>query len=369
MTTMISKATEANRARCYNCPDRHERYCSIDAAPATWHAAAGNCPKGRYATSPSAPKVATPEPPKLERTTPEPPKPATPVIHRRVKIDVPTATGGNCSLLPLPEHGGEFLMLWRPDFTQVHACRLDFGYRVIPGTHVDLDMVQKEDPRVIRRGSEIIATMSFHGLPATLPRMELWSITSTSPIVAAPVYCLDDPGIPSYRPRCEKNWMPWVHGGNLYFTYSIQPHRILRAEFRNGGRVEVAYATDWQAPHWRREWGQEFRGSTPPVQLPDGTWLSTFHTVTRDGYRHAFFRYSGEPPFKVFAVSRRHVLSPADATGRNWRQRNDPRRRCIFLMSMQIEGDLVRLAGGDNDCASVVLEMSLCQILEDMVNV
>ena len=118
---------------------------------------------------------------------------------------------------------------------------------------------------------------------------------------------------------------------------------------------------DWVPP---RGWSTDLRGSTPPAQLPDGTWLGTFHTHSlKHEYHTGFYRFSPRQPWLVLGASRTPVWGPEDSRiQKPWRY-GIPN---YFPMSLQVEGDLVRVAAGIAGTQVVVDHLSLDDILKDM---
>jgi predicted O-methyltransferase YrrM/predicted GH43/DUF377 family glycosyl hydrolase len=108
------------------------------------------------------------------------------------------------------------------------------------------------------------------------------------------------------RNDLEKNWVFFQHGGSLFASYSLAPHRVLSID---GERCRTEYVTDTRAT-WH---GGEMRGGASPV-LVDGVWHSFFHSsqVVAGEVEYwtgcALFRDS--PPFRIEAVTDRPILRP-----------------------------------------------------------
>jgi hypothetical protein len=92
----------------------------------------------------------------------------------------------------------------------------------------------------------------------------------------------------------EKNWIPWSLGRRLFLIYSYDPFVVVRVDPRSG-RTWPAAA---QIPHAR---AVRFRGSTPPVRIPEapGRWVLLVHEVARheheNVYAHRFVEIDESP--------------------------------------------------------------------------
>mgnify|MGYP001181783391 CR=1 FL=1 len=68
----------------------------------------------------------------------------------------------------------------------------------------------------------------------------------------------------------EKNWMLWVHEGQLYVSYSLCPHRVLRCDDRDG-RCVFAYET--RMPSCKKR----LRGSSQWVKVDGDSLVGVAH--------------------------------------------------------------------------------------------
>ena len=144
----------------------------------------------------------------------------------------------------------------------------------------------------------------------------------------------------------EKNWVPFEINGTLYFSYSLDPHMVLRVPPEALATAEAA-AAGATADAWTRpveviaelvsvtrfEESPEadaeelspidaiaaslqgnvpsrpdMRGGTPPVRLGKNRFLAVMHTVVRQRGRSMYaasaYIFSAHPPFAIEAVSR-----------------------------------------------------------------
>jgi hypothetical protein len=276
------------------------------------------------------------------------------LIREWHRLELPDLYGFNACLSPTTKG---YVAVYRAPQNALTACTLDHEYRAT-SDGVRLGMQDLIDARLIHYDSRLWLSSCF--IPGDCT--DLRPLDAKALIVGRAIRfdtILDWPG---YQKGIEKNWSPWVQGGQLFYSHWPKPHRVLRVDFPNeAARLVAEY--HWKAPNWRADlWGDEFRGNGPAVSLGDGTFLSTFHTIHGDGYYNGFYRFEGVPPFRVVGVSSEPYLTPGDATGR-------PTNRggCIFVVGMQIEDGLVRISGGDNDHSSVVCHLFLNDVLEALV--
>jgi len=107
-----------------------------------------------------------------------------------------------------------------------------------------------------------------------------------------------DPG------RREKNWMPFVHRGELHYVYSCGPTVIFRYDPATERVVPAARSA---AP----DFAMAFRGGSQGVPLADGGYLFVIHEMYHRGgirsYLHRFIRIG--PDLALDAVSRPFTLT------------------------------------------------------------
>jgi hypothetical protein len=153
------------------------------------------------------------------------------------------------------------------------------------------------------------------------------------------------------RQRCEKNWIPFSHGGCLYFVYSLEPHRILLYD-ESFEAVRLEHETTCGG-------NPTLRLSTTPVLLGDGRFLSTWHTPE---YDFGFYTFRAQPPFDVLQIGRT-ILTAKDSTGKNVRGN---KHQCIFLQSMALSEDRLVLYGGNNDHSVIRVTLPLAEALTSL---
>lgn len=275
----------------------------------------------------------------------------------------------NGSILP---YGKGYLLAYRDDTEwRIQSVHLDRDFRVqTPVTSMGLYM--NTDPRLFYWQGRIWMTTSYCGGPGPA-QIEAW------PMTPEPALNVDDDWLyqkggynfkftkvhdfPGYQTRAEKNWAPFLYRNHLHYVYSFHPHRILRVSFRDKS-VSLVATTQFEPLPIRPRDVTEVRLSTQPVMLADGSYLSTYHYRGRwfPEYYSGFYRFEGEPPWKVIDMSPAPVFTPGMA--HNTDQRYP--MACVFLSSMVIEDDVVRISGGVNDTTVPIFTLSLKEILASL---
>ena len=163
---------------------------------------------------------------------------------------------------------------------------------------------------------------------------------------------LDGPEVTSVLPlagpkpgRAEKNWMPFVHDGELHFVYSCAPMIVLRCDHRTG---RLTMASETRSP----ELASSLRGGSQGLALErDGGYLFIVHGLDRTGgkaiYSHRFIRI--DPELRLSAISR-----PFTFTG----------ERIEFCSGAAIQGSDLVVSFGVGDAAAFLAIMPLVDTLD-----
>src|SRR5205823_793753 len=128
-------------------------------------------------------------------------------------------------------------------------------------------------------------------------------------------------GVP--RERYQKNWLFWMRNGKLHLLYKSNPWFV--AVFGDSWERPVAHVQPGV------EWGYgEIRGGTTPILLPDGNYITFFHSSLpwRGNYRRYYMgavTFAAEPPFAPVAITREPLLTASQRDV--WAQRKPA---CIF---------------------------------------
>jgi hypothetical protein len=300
--------------------------------------------------------------------------------------------GFNGSMLDL---GDKFAMVYRDDgptrpdgkddnVLRLRSCFVGHDYRV--SNDRGPLITDNIDPRLFMWRDNLYMLTRWVEYPRVRDwRMELWPLQVAKSIPDGAVvdfgvypdkrhFIFKDitgwPGGYHYKPKSEANWAPFVEDGALYFVHYPRPHRILQLDDDPPGpksvygRLRWITETDWTPPPG---WLPDLRGSTPPIQLQDGTWLSTFHDHdASQTYRVGFYRFATGKPWRVVSASRSPVYDLKDAiVKRPWRY-NVPN---VFPLSLHLHGDLLRVAAGISGVQQVVDHFSLKDVMADMATV
>jgi hypothetical protein len=281
--------------------------------------------------------------------------------------------GFNGALLPMNDKVKRFALVYRDDGkVTIHggdtkglglrSCYLNNDYRVVSEDRA-MSIPQNIDPRLIWWKDKPYMLSRYIGQRW---RIELWPLEITDDKIDVfdgwPHWPFDKIGNwPGYTMPHEVNWTPFVEDDKLFIVHYPRPHRILRVY--DDGRIDRVTELDWCLP---KGWLTDIRGSTPPVDLHDGTWLGTFHSHSpKHAYHTGFYRFKAHQPWLVISASRTPVYGPEDTQDapKPWRYWIAN----VFPSSMQIEGDLVRLCSGLSGVQVAIDHFSLKDILEDMV--
>jgi hypothetical protein len=232
------------------------------------------------------------------------------------------------------------------------------------GEQRDLGVWRNEDPRVVCHENRVYLSTTFSWYKAQT-RVELRELgfLPDGTVLNRRFQLFDHiANWPEYtKPPFEKNWVPFSHDENLYYIYSLSPHRVLRVDLKTEA-VSLAYTTETPASKWQSDC--HLRLNAPPVLLPNGNYLSTYHVNNRRKYYTGFYEFEGKPPFSVLRMSSEPELWPDDC--REIRRKD--KLRCVFIVSMQVDKtrNIIRLTGGDSDMSVVVLEKSLPLVMQSL---
>jgi predicted GH43/DUF377 family glycosyl hydrolase len=148
----------------------------------------------------------------------------------------------------------------------------------------------------------------------------------------------------------------------------VCPHQIYEVDWTGQKKSNLIYETFWENSWFVKE---NLRGNTNAVMLPDGNFLATFHTVTRiknlHYYDNGFYIFECKPPFTVTHISEKTYLRAEDATEPHYRKAGII--LCTFPLGMIFEKDKIIISYGDNDSCVKILESSLNDVMDIMVNV
>ena len=202
-----------------------------------------------------------------------------------------------------------------------------------------------------------------------------------------------------------KNWLPFVHFGELFLEYAIEPRVVLRVDAHTGRCVLVGVAneapddaadscTDPPAAAKRAEGldGGAFAsfpplarltatygrvsGGAPPVHVPaHRAYIGLAHVkaskdqphllgTSQMRYRHLFYAFDDTPPFAVRAAGTPFVL-PEPPTERGGRA-GTPTVQFAAGMVLTSEGEELLISYSVRDCGARVARVRLDEVLRDV---
>lgn len=283
-------------------------------------------------------------------------------VERTHKIPLPHGCF-NAGMAP-DQDPAKFILAFRPDEYSFSICRVYRHSMQLAGPAVTMGITNCADPRLIwlPNGKLLVVYSSYNDdrqTPMECMRGGLVidpDVHPTQFITPIEPFRISPP-----TPARQKNWMPFVHEGELYFVANVKPHIIYKWLGPDQEAVQV-YENDWVSPWFLPEFK---RGNTNIVQLDDGNYLGTFHTVQRSGEMHHYdngcYLFEGKPPFKVLRCSRRCYLPAEAAIEPHFRKKF--RITVCFPVGMIRDGEKLLISFGDNDSAVKIAETTVAKML------
>jgi predicted GH43/DUF377 family glycosyl hydrolase len=286
---------------------------------------------------------------------------------------VPSPRNYNASII---EFDGARLMAYRSHRMDQNGrcgiviCELDAKWHAKRNTWLNLPeqirsvMVHHEDPRLfIFRGRLHVAftETQFHGNRPYTCVMKYARLRRTRGRLAIervfwPRYGRNDGS------HQEKNWQFFEAApGRLHVIYEAAPHTVF--EIGPDGETVVDVTID-KASRVRWPWGT-IRGGTPPIRLPDGSWLTIFHSSSPHPFPPHWRRYYAgaytflpEPPYTITSISQKPILTGSEEDGHAYDPRNVDSWKpfVVFPSGAIVKGGSIFVSYGVNDHLSVVGE-------------
>lgn len=261
------------------------------------------------------------------------------------------------------ENNKGFIMVLRPNEFAFSICRL-YSDLQIATPPIDLGITNCADPRLVwlPDGRLMMIYSSFDHDPTFNTECMRGAIVYDPKVhptqFIAPVQAFR---ISPPEHSRQKNWMPFVHEGTLYLISNVKPHTIWRWDGPEQPAVKV-HETDWVSPWFSNEF---FRGNTNAVQLDDGNFLCTFHTVMVERIMHFYdngaYVFEGKPPFRVIRAGRRCYLPAEAAVEPHFRK--EFRITVCFPVGMVRDGEKLLISYGDNDSSVKIGETTVAKML------
>ena len=272
------------------------------------------------------------------------------------RLDLPEAGSFNASILDL---GDRLLMVNRPNELELVACFMDRQHEIDRGSFVKLPLLKVADPRLtLMPDNRVLLSYSRYFHSVTLEHIAGSVIMdlnkSRDEIKLTESYRVS----PKSLTQRQKNWMPFVHDGAIYFVASVSPHEVYEFKPNTHGEATRAFTCKW-APRWL--YPSTMRGNTNACLMEDGNFLCTFHTATDIRgtlhYDNGFYMFEGKPPFRPIDCSRVTYLPAESAVEPHFRKAGII--RCNFPCGMIVDGDRVTISYGDNDSCVKIMETTI----------
>lgn len=290
----------------------------------------------------------------------------TTIPSKIIRLDLPESGSFNAGILDL---GNKILCVYRPNEYEFVACFLNYEYKVIDDFYYKFKMYGVTDPRIIRTPDNKV--LMSYSMRFDKQNNESIAGTIIMDLSKSDIEIFEDKTIrisPKEIVGRQKNWMPFVHEKKLYFIANIHPHEIYEVHTESIIKSQKKYITSFEKK-WFMQTG--LRGNTNAVLLPNGNYLTTFHTVARDRnlhyYDNGFYIFEGKPPFKITHMSEKTYLKAEDATEPHYRKSG--LILCAFPVGMILKENKVVISYGDNDSCVKILESSLDDVMSMMVEV
>jgi len=289
-----------------------------------------------------------------------------------------TKVNGNFHRLETPEEGSfnagivrydknKLICVYRPDEQSFIGCYLDNDYNILKDSYYSFNIKNCADPRLLwTKDGRLLMTYAYidnfefdkeyiRGTVIMEDRLSGKFVEDLSFRISPP----------DLKGR-QKNWMPFNHNNKIYLISSVCPHEIY--EFVDVNTCNKVYSTKWSNP-WKIK--ENLRGSTNAVKLPDGNYLSTFHTSMRHKnkfyYDNGCYLFSGKPPFNVLKCSIRTYLPAEAACEPPFRKASEI--VCNFPVGMIYENNKVIISYGDSDSVVKIVDYKIEDLLSTMVDV
>lgn len=234
---------------------------------------------------------------------------------------------------------------------------------------------KKQDPRLIVIDNRLYMVLNNVIKGAVSPEVRRMFITEvhydgkrfyTDPLEG--FFCYDG----EREQRWEKNWAPFEYNGELLWSYSQTPHRILRPVFGAGECEEVAISKC--KPNW--PWGT-IRGGTQ-AYIDGDKYLSFFHSsinlatvhskgVVMPHYVMGAYTFSSTPPFEITHISPEPIVGKGFYSGpayKTWKP-----LRVVFPGGFVFDDDYIWLVFGKQDHETWITKLDKRKLLDSLVPV
>jgi predicted GH43/DUF377 family glycosyl hydrolase len=278
----------------------------------------------------------------------------------------------NAGLVAVP-NSDQLVCVYRADEHSFVACLLDKDLKILPGS-TPLGITNCADPRLLWIGPELLMVYSSYDTGSfkneCIRGAVIARLGDYLPGVQQQVFFKKPSPFRISMPGevRQKNWTPFLLHNTIFLTASIKPHLVY--ELRGPGRfAQPCSESEWDAPWFNTEF---FRGNTNPVQLDDGNFLGTFHTVVKDGRMHYYdngcYVFEGKPPFKVLRCGNRTIL-PAEAAVEPHFRKSGLIKVCFPVGMVRRGPEELLISYGDNDSSVKILKTTIAEMLATTVEI
>ena len=214
-----------------------------------------------------------------------------------------------------------------------------------------------EDPRLIVHNGALLVLFNRNVPRQQTRRMQLAQLLPPNPQTSHfTVKWVKQLEWADHMRTIEKNWTPFVQGGQLHFIYQSNPPVVLSAHEAQLSNNEPTLQVDLNVKHTDEVmWGYgEIRGGTPAVYDEElNSFVSVFHSSTdamtakREGkyYVMGLYTFSATPPYAIEQVA------PLPMVGPNFYAYPPLKQNIVFPQGMLIEGNLIHVSYGKDDNA------------------
>jgi len=168
--------------------------------------------------------------------------------------------------------------------------------------------------------------------------------------------------VPGMTP-CEKNWQPFEHEGELFFSQWIMPnHKVIRCNIssfacEDAFNSSTSLGLDGLPGSMQTE---KIHGSTPYVELDSNHLLAAahIHDESLKHYWHMFYAIQRKPPFAIVASTRWfQFLAPDGYQDAEW-------TGIQFAGGLMRTGDDLLVSYGIGDCFSQALKLPVSDVVK-----
>lgn len=233
----------------------------------------------------------------------------------------------------LTNRSRNFLLRWSPELTVRSMTEI---IDPIANTRVRYParFLGMEDCRLFKhQGHYWFTCTTLDTNPLGIPQITLCRLSNEYTI---------DRWIPLQGPdprRCEKNWAPFDHEGQINIIYSYGPTIIYRPDLSTG-RCDTIVKNDINYDLSR------FRGSTSPIPFDDGYLLMTHEVIRRDRFHYVHRFVWLDTTFNIRKLSRPFYLL-------------QPNIEFCSGLGYTCDHQAILISAGINDCQAYIFKVDL----------